>query len=170
MKKIFDVSLVTIVFLIFLTSLFLTRVTVQGESMYPTYHSGDEVWVLKRQEYVKDDVIVFDNPYGLTEPLSIFGYKIPAIKMPVRYMKRIVAEPGDVVEVKGDNVKVNNKIINQGQSSLEQPTYIYNLAEGEYFVLGDNRINSKDSRSYGIVKENLIYAKVIKERFNRWKF
>ena len=131
---------------------FVLRATVQsfivvGSSMEPTLQDGDRLIVNKMVYHLRDpkagEVIVFHPPTGRT----------------VDFIKRIMAAPGDTIEVKGGRVWVNGV-------TLTEPYIMappgYDLTEeqippGQYFVLGDNRNNSNDSHSWGTVpRENII--------------
>ncbi len=116
------------------------RFTVPGESMEPTLSSGDVV--LMNRLFIKvmppntNDVVVFLPPNNLSAQYSI---------------KRIVATPGDTVQVKNGRIYVNGEafhdkaetesIVDAGLASSE-----ITLEDDEYFVMGDNRNNSEDSR------------------------
>ena len=127
------------------------RTTVNGDSMNPTLESGDSLWINKLAYRFGDperyDIIVF--PY----------------EEDVHYIKRVIGLPGETVQITNTgDILINGKI-------LEEPTKFariinpgrasnpITLGPDEYFVLGDNRNNSKDSRydSVGnIKKENMI--------------
>lgn len=118
------------------------RTTVSGSSMYDTLEDGDNLWVDKLSYRFKDpkrfDIVVF--PY---QDSSVF------------YIKRIIGLPGETVRIDEDGtININGK-------SLEGDVYGYEtispsmigragedvvLGEDEYFVMGDNRNDSKDSR------------------------
>ena len=131
---------------------FVLRATVQsfivvGSSMEPTLDDGDRIIVNKMVYHLRDpkagEVIVFHPPTGRT----------------VDFIKRIIAGPGDTIEVKDGRVWVNGVALNEPYI-MSPPGY--NLKEeqippGQYFVLGDNRNNSNDSHSWGTVpRENII--------------
>ncbi|ELS01362.1 signal peptidase I [Xenococcus sp. PCC 7305] len=134
---------------------------IPSESMQPTLEINDRL-IIEKISYrfrtpQRGDVVVF-RP---TEELKKQGYK-------EAFIKRVIGLPGDTVEVKNDRVFVN------GQELAEKYIYVPNndpgyqprpqkpygptkVPEDQYLVLGDNRNNSLDSRSWGFVpQKNLI--------------
>lgn len=117
---------------------------VDGPSMQPGLHTGEYVVVnLLTYDFTapqRGDVIVFHPPDSPDTP----------------YVKRIVAIPGDMVSVTADAIYVNGVKLNEPYISAlapgqpENPTVIPSLKldKDQYFVLGDNRINSQDSRFF----------------------
>jgi signal peptidase I len=128
---------------------------VRGNSMYPNFHDADYLLTDKisyrLNEPKKGDVVIFVAPKN--EEYD--------------YIKRIVALPGEEVSInESDQVLVNNQIINEPFLAGDIKTYGGNfleigktitVPEDQYFVLGDNRSHSSDSRDWGFVpKENLV--------------
>ena len=122
---------------------------VRGESMVPNYHEGDYLIIdeisYRFSEPERGDVIVFKYP------------KDPSQK----FIKRIVGLPGETVKINNDQVFVNDELL--PEPYLTAQTY-GNLAvalnSDEYFVLGDNRPYSADSRLWGILPKANITGKV----------
>lgn len=123
---------------------------VSGESMLPTLEDGNFIIVDKITEVYErfDIVILHEHSWG--GPLLI---------------KRVIGLPGDTVLIENGTVYVNGAPI---EDVVSQPTDFAGIAETpitlgdkEYFVLGDNRANSRDSRyeSVGIVSEKQIQGK-----------
>ena len=116
------------------------RTTVHGTSMYPTLENGDNIWIDKLKYHFTDpkrfDIIVFpyqgDNVY---------------------YIKRVIGLPGEKVYIDdAGNIFINGEkldedygyeVIRENGLAAEEIT----LGDDEYFVLGDNRNVSRDSRS-----------------------
>ena len=139
-----------IVFAIILVTVFkVSTYRIVGTSMNPTLEEKDLVIAAVKKQYKRGDIIVFylDN----TETI-----------------KRIIGEPGDVVEIEEDGtVKVNNKELKEKyikykyKGDVETPNP-YTVAPGEYYVLGDNRGDSKDSRllNVGAIRDDMILGKI----------
>ncbi len=120
---------------------------VQGASMEPTYHSWEFVLLDKHpQSFERGDVIAF----RCAELQSVL-------------IKRVAAVPGDTVDIQNGVFLVNGTPEPGAPETLPQGMPLpITLGEGEYFVLGDNRAKSKDSRytAVGIVKKEDILGRV----------
>ncbi len=127
---------------------------VRGSSMYPNFHDG---------EYILTDK--FSYRFGLPKRGDVIVFRAPRNEE-YDYIKRIIGLPGDSIQIDGGRVFINNKpvdeyylpkdfVTNAGAFvRLGQPVAVPN---DQYFVLGDNRNHSSDSREWGFVpKENLI--------------
>lgn len=114
-------------------------IIISGQSMTPTYNSGQLVIMQYNKSVERDDVIVFtlDNKDCI---------------------KRIVAVPHDSVEQKKGYLYING-IKTYYTSEVDEK--IIELAEDEFYVVGDNFENSNDSRYFGVVKYNQILGKII---------
>src|SRR3989344_5458452 len=129
---------------------------VKGASMEQNFHDGDYLLIdeisYRFNEPSRGDVIVFRYP----ENPSQF------------YIKRIIGLPGETVEVKNNKVKIYNTEFERGFMPKEyylsdgQETFGNNmtqLKDNEYFVMGDNRLQSSDSRRWGPVPKSNITGK-----------
>lgn len=117
------------------------RTEVSGDSMYNTLEDGDNLWIDKLSYRFKDperyDIVVF--PYQNSE---------------VYYIKRIIALPGETIRIDEEgNIYINGEILDEdygyetiSPSMIGRADQEIKLGEDEYFVMGDNRNESKDSR------------------------
>jgi len=127
---------------------------VRGESMEPNFSDGDYLIVDEISYRIgspkRGEVIVFDSP-GPQQ---------------TRYIKRVIGLPGETVEIEDGTITIYNqkgeKILNENYipSSVTTTGSIkISLEEGNYFVLGDNRLRSFDSRKFGPLKEESIVGR-----------
>ena len=135
--------LLTVVCVVFLLIKYVgQRTIVDGESMVPTLHHQDNLIVDKLSYRFRDperfDIIVFPFEYAEN----------------VYYIKRIIGLPGETVQIdKEGKIYTDGEVLEESYGAeVIRPEYIgiaaeeILLGEDEYFVLGDNRNNSKDSR------------------------
>ncbi|MDD5591396.1 MAG: signal peptidase I [Dehalococcoidales bacterium] len=146
---------ILVVVLIAVGIFFLLQATVQsfvvvGSSMMPSYEDGQRLLVNKVFYRIGDpemgDAIVFQPPTNQR----------------VDYIKRIIAGPGDTVEIDDGMVYVNDVAITEPYI-MEYPRYTMSrkvVPANEYFVLGDNRNNSNDSHTGWTVERGAIIGKV----------
>ena len=145
---------------------------VDGESMEGTLQNGQQILVNKALYYKVNLSFLnflpfFDagkNPehYIFRAPRrgDVIVFQFPA--QPDRdFIKRIIGEPGETVEVRDGLVFINGKVLDE-KYPLERPHYNYGpevVPDGQYFVLGDNRNNSFDSHSWGMLEEKYIIGR-----------
>lgn len=140
------------IFVLLLAGLFLFVFGIHrcsGYSMSPACKDGDLAFYYRlQQEYRPSDVIVLEQD-GETQ------------------IRRIIAVEGDVVDLTEDGLKINGYLQQEPEIYTETLPYVDGISfpitvgPGEYFVLGDNRPQSKDSRIYGTVKQEDVKGLVI---------
>lgn len=148
---------------------FFSLVRVDGTSMYPNLQNNELVALFKQGKIKRGTVIVFD------------AYGVDANAQPKdKYVKRVIGLPGDKIEYKNDG-KLYVNGVRQSQSYITKKQQvagtltlqaneakgvtlgsgqIFTVPKGKYFVLGDNRATSNDSRYYGFVPTNKILGTV----------
>jgi signal peptidase I len=129
-------------------------VPLDGPSMQPGLHTNERVLVnslayLFRQPQ-RGDVIVFHPPNALSE----------------RYIKRVIGLPGDTIRLTRTSVYINGTELNEPYIAPVPDGYTENpeseqihLGPDQFFVMGDNRTNSQDSRSFGPISQREIIGK-----------
>ena len=141
-------------------------VEVSGESMLPTLNSGDVVFVNKKLVAEREAIIIIDGE-----------------KSNSYLIKRVIATGGDTVEIKDGYVFINGEkleeeyVIKDGVTNKMGEKSKWALTEDEIFYLGDNRINSRDSRDdeYGTCKVEQIVGvveewSIEKQKLNRFLY
>jgi signal peptidase I len=135
---IFDI-LILLVIVYLITTFVGQRTSVIGDSMNPTLHNGDQV-------------IIDKLSYRFTEPkrfdVIVFPYKMNPEQY---YIKRIIGLPGETVQLREGKIFVDGVELDEDYGLEMIMTYgmadePIQVKEGEYFVMGDNRNNSSDSR------------------------
>jgi len=147
LREVLETILLTLIILLALNTA-TGRFQVRGSSMESTLHDGQYLIISKLNYWVhppeRGDIIVFHPPNNPADD----------------YIKRVVGLPGEQIEIRDGVIWVGGEL-------LEEP-YIANrgfysgawtLGDGEHFVLGDNRGNSSDSHSWGVLPQGNIVGK-----------
>jgi signal peptidase I len=148
-------SLILVLVMLLLTRLTVQNFHIQGQSMEPTLHNQEFILVDKVAYLfhppARGDVIVFQFPRAPQEDL----------------VKRIIAVPGDVISIINQVVIVNGVTLHETYINKDDPYNPYPsfrnriIGPDEYFVMGDNRGNSDDSRDWGLVPRQNIIGRVV---------
>lgn len=152
-------------------------VRVDGPSMQPNLQNNERVVCLKQAKIHRGSVVVFD----------VNGVD-PQVSVKTEYVKRVIGLPGDTVEAKNGNLYVNGKKVDQSyiskserssgtgtwtlHSISQENSWVlhngaYKVPKGEYFVLGDHRSVSNDSRYWGFIPKSKIVGVVKVGFWNR---
>lgn len=136
---------------------------VKGASMEPNFHGGDYL-------------IIDEISYRFVEPKrgEVLVFKYPLDKSQ-RFIKRIIGLPGETVSIEKGRVSIispngtkktlNENYITTPLSEMVLENNSLALSSGEYYVMGDNRTHSFDSRNWGVLKEEDIVGRVV---FRAW--
>ena len=140
-----------IIAVILIRTFIITPVRVDGASMDQTLEDGQILLLYKLANVDYGDIVVLDEA-----------------KEGEIIIKRIIGMPGDTVSIRDNTIYVNGEEVEEDYAYGETSDYEeITLDDDEYFILGDNRPISKDSRYFGPVKEDEIIGKVI---FRLWPF
>jgi signal peptidase I len=142
---------VAVLFCFFLITFVAQAFRVQGTSMEPLLSDGDRIVVNKLVYRLgsieRGDVVVFWYP------------RDPSVS----FIKRVVGRPGDRVEIRAGRVYVNSELLSEAylpEAFRDTDTHPpIQVRPGYFFVLGDHRRSSNDSRSWGEVPEKYIYGR-----------
>jgi signal peptidase I len=159
-----DIFLIVVVFIL-LGVFFVQPVVVEGTSMLPHLHNGERLLVNKLVYYKFQSI-----KWGHIErgDIVVFWYPNDPDKS---FVKRVIGLPGEMVEVRNGKVYVNSVELREDYLDTEHnqalPSWpAKKVDDHHYFVMGDNRDNSLDSRYWGLVPEKYIYGKAF---FRYWK-
>lgn len=131
---------------------------VSGNSMVPTFHSGDylitEKVSYRFREPKAGEIIVLKNPRDESQD----------------FIKRIIAVPGDSIQISNSSVYVNDQFLKEDYLPAGTPTRAgafitegttLKASENQYYVIGDNREHSSDSREWGPITKKEIIGKAL---------
>lgn len=151
---ILQVIVFAVAIFLFVYLLVLQPHKIKGDSMYPNFLNG---------EFLLTDKVTYR--FGEPQRGDVIVFKAPPDDKD-EYIKRIIGLPGDTVMVKGGLLYVNNQLLDESKyldstvitqaGNYAQEGKTGTVAEGEYFVAGDNRPHSLDSRSFGTIKREKI--------------
>ena len=156
--EILEVVIVAVVSIYLVYSFIAQPFKVDGKSMEPNFSTGDYLIVdeitYRFREPVRGEVVVLRNPTNETE----------------FFIKRVIGLPGEQILVSDNKVFVDGQRIDEiyiPEDISMSDTPPFELAETEFFVMGDNRQSSFDSRNWGPLEKNKIVG-VVRIRF--WPF
>ena len=136
--------IITIILVILFKKNVMSPIKVNGDSMLKTLHDGD-IMILDIISYRFSDIKRFDI-------VVVNGKKEYLIK-------RVIGLPGEEIEYKDDKLYVDGKLIKENYTREKTEDFSVKVPKDSYFVLGDNRVNSLDSRSLGPFPKNKIMGK-----------
>jgi signal peptidase I len=121
---------------------------IPSASMQPTLEVGDHIVVLRSGRPERGDVIVFRSPTSSDELM----------------VKRVIATPGDLVSVDGGRVTIGSHLLDEpyvAHAAASGPILPQIVPSDCYFVMGDNRTNSYDSRHWGVLPRQFVVGKAV---------
>lgn len=146
-REIAETLLLTL-FIFWIVNTATGRFRIEGHSMLPTLQEGEYVIINKLSYYLENpsrgDIIVLNFPNDRSRD----------------FIKRIVGIPGDHIEINNGIVEINGIGLDEPYINA-QPNYsgAWDVPEGQYFVLGDNRNNSSDSHNWSYLPQDDIVGK-----------
>ncbi len=150
-----QIALIGVISLVLINIFLGQLLVVSGNSMYPTLQNQEQVFgeklSLKLKEIQRGDIVIFKD--SDSQHLII---------------KRVIALPGDIFEIKNGGVWINHKILKEpycntathGGKALQENKE-YEVPKGQFILLGDNRKISLDSREKGFIKRKNIISRAI---------
>ena len=150
MKKIWDNIkdyVYIVVAVVIIRTFIVTPAIVSGASMDDTLRDGQLVivnkFIYRFSDIKRFDIVVLQND-----------------KTEDKIIKRVIALPNETIEYKNNMLYINGELVNINFEHKETADFTYTTEDGEYFVLGDNRPVSKDSRSFGVFVEDDVVGRV----------
>lgn len=146
---------IAIVIALLITRFVVTHTVIPTGSMIPTIQ-------------IDDHLIINRIPYYFTDPNPGDIVVFHQDKEDKELIKRVIAVPGDTIDIRDGAVYINNELLDEPYLNEPNSTYEFfvdnvtfplTIPDEMYFVMGDNRNNSEDSRDFGLVNRGQIYAK-----------
>ena len=141
------------VIIILVTNFLFSFFIVDGLSMEPNMHD-------------KELILLRKNAYNNKDPkrgdIVVVGY--PGDPENKKYVKRVIGLPNEKISIKNGKVYINNVVLHESYISLDVPTRpdgSWNMGNKDFFLMGDNRENSNDSRYFGAVEKRFFVGQSI---------
>lgn len=158
-------GIIIFILALILIHLFIATIhIVQGESMEPNFHTN-EIIITNKLSYLtkkpqRGDVVVL---------------KFPGDPDRIKYIKRIIGLPNETLEIRNSKIYIDGQEIVESyipKDTYTEPDMTINIGSDEYFIVGDNRPNSNDSRAWGTARTNDLIGKgfFILNPLSRWGF
>ena len=127
-----------------------SRLDINGDAMAPTLKDGEQALAKRTFDtLMRGDIVAFRYPKDESKS----------------FVKRIVGLPGDRIESTSGAIAINGQPLDEPYVADANRSHDswgpITVPDGQFFVLGDNRRNSSDSRTWGLVRQDAIWAKVV---------
>jgi signal peptidase I len=166
-REYFDAIIIALVLALIIRAFFIQAYQIPSASMLNTLLIGDRLLVNKFIYGVKipftDKVLlnISDPEFG---EVIVFAFPGDVSK---DFIKRVIGLPGDSLEMRNKTLYRNGNLVNEPYARYSDSNIVYSrdnfdrftVPEGKYFVMGDNRDNSADSRMWGFVDRTLVRGK-----------
>jgi len=167
-KQILDFGqsvIVAIVICIFIITFVAAPNEVDGTSMQPNYATGDRLYTNRLSHWIGNTTI------GQTLGLDYKRGDVVVVEKPgvVPLIKRVIGLPGETLKISQGKVYINNKLLEESYlpagTETAQGTFLkenvpVEIPSGNYFVMGDNRRVSSDSRYIGLIETDWLQGKI----------
>jgi len=168
-----EAIVIAIILALFIRTFIIQAFKIPSGSMIPTLLVGDHILVNKfiygvRIPYMEEPIIPIEEPkHG---DVIVFEYPVEPDK---DFIKRVIGIPGDVIQIKNKKIFVNNKPLKHDHGIYTDPHILpaqisprdnfgpVTVPPNKYFVMGDNRDNSYDSRFWGFVDDSELKGKAL---------
>lgn len=165
-REYFESIVITAVIALFATTFVVQAFKIPTGSMESNLLIGDHLLVNKFVYGLHDGFLGKILPYKDLKRGDVIVFKFPQ-NPDVAYVKRLMGLPGDHLEMIGRTLYINNKPLTEKYTQYIDPGSVYehfgpyDIPEGQYFAMGDNRDNSQDSRYWGTVPRDYIIGKAL---------
>lgn len=150
-----------VVVIILINKFWVSVFIVDGESMEPNMHN-------------KELILLNISKYNSSQPKrgDAVVVRYPGDPDHRKYVKRVVGLPGEKLEIKNGRVYINDNLLEEYYIAYDVPTEpdkVYQISNDQYFLMGDNRPFSNDSRYFGAVEKRFIIGQATTIIFPRFR-
>ncbi len=165
-REYFESIVITAIIALFATTYVVQAYKIPTGSMESNLLIGDHLLVNKFVYGIYNGALARFLPYKPLKRGDVIVFKYP-LSPDVAYVKRLIGLPGEKLEMIGRTIYINGNPLKESYTQYIDPGSIYEhygpfqIPEGQYFAMGDNRDNSQDSRFWGFVPRDNIIGKAL---------